>query len=445
MAKTRQSQPSNSARARGEKAAAAEVPKKTGHKRKQVSPTAEEYQELLAQLNRAKQEKDELAKENHSLKSTKRRKTGTDSIANIPVQFEEEVGDMVVQQIWPQTKFIADEEELTDVCKILMAKMKQFSDFLKDPEVEEENIRAFSKIYSSKINKTINGKRTNTAGSLRKECIARYLSGLKMPSIPELQTVIVRKDMVLLPEPKIPVVPDDATAEVAEQIQAEITEIQAEITEIQAKNAKIKQNQEWFQWHWEKLLPAVVGKHNWGHNTRLYTTISKGVFPGTNTKCITSSDEALVLILMENGVRRFAYAAKCKENGVDEDKTTDECRAKWSDSQVGQSKFGGWSLAGRQRYRSHRQVISSIKRKKTDRVHPAEKACLAALRVKHKIDAKRTKKTGQIVPDFVGKKEAKASFINLDSDDEESIGSDMEDLDDVFQAPRKKNPPARKG
>jgi hypothetical protein len=69
----------------------------------------------------------------------------------------------------------------------------------------------------------------------------------------------------------------------------------------EAEKAKIeKENAEplrgVFMCHWKELLPAMVGKHNWGQNIRKWNTITDSHFPGELTKkYITTSDKALVV------------------------------------------------------------------------------------------------------------------------------------------------------
>jgi hypothetical protein len=72
------------------------------------------------------------------------------------------------------------------------------------------------------------------------------------------------------------------------EIEQENVGIQAEIDRITKLNAPIHRLRDVFMWYWKELLPAMVGKHNWGQNIRKWNTITDSHFPGEPTPRSTS-------------------------------------------------------------------------------------------------------------------------------------------------------------
>ena len=341
---------------------------------------------------------------------------------NVPIVKYKVIQEYVDTEIWRNCKFVSDASEVTAIAKKIIDNMDEFKSLRSDDEtVAKENAAAVYEAYGkSAICKAINNRRTNVANSLKKEYAKRYVLGHPMPTPKELLHVILRKDLVLQE------VPEDATEEQSQ--------------EIQAKNKEIQRNQDWFMWYWESLLPCVTGKYNWGHNIRNYVTISKGTHPNDSTKkYITSTDEALVAVIMENCEKRFPYTAELFKQNITitkDHRGNANYRARYSDAQSGQSTFGGWNLAGRSRFGQIRKAIVSAKRK--DHVDAMEKEILRLIREKNKPGGKK-RKSG-VPMDFEGVAEAKVSFLDVDSDDE-TVGEDDMDIGDAgddFLVPKPK-------
>ena len=227
--------------------------------------------------------------------------------AQIPnsADLEQAVKDCVANKIWCETKFLANDDELFQVCQLIMEKMPEFSALLETEDEDEkvQNIKNFRKCYGKAICKRLNQKRTDTTSAMKKAYERRYLDGKQMPTPSELATVIQRKNLQILAYDK------DYQPTPEEQ------------EELDAKNEQILLNQEYFDWYWESLLPCVAGKFKWGHTIRCYTTITSGKSPENQEKYITSSDEAFVLIVYENCGQRFPYTAKCKKRNRDANKS----------------------------------------------------------------------------------------------------------------------------
>ena len=301
-----------------------------GAKRKQTKAD-KEIAELKAQLE-ASQKKNQQLESRVSTAGTGTRtnkKVKVPSLVNIPANHSDSVKEAFTEHCWPQTKFIANRQELKGVCARIMQALPQFQDLVA-PEFADRDVAIdqFVDIYGGELTTFLNSKRTGVAGNMRKAFVARYLSGKKMPTTKELLSVIYRKNLVLQK------VPDEAS----EDLQASITH----------ENEEIRANLDIFRWYWEHLLPCVSGKNYWGVNIRKHVTISKGVFPDDpKKKYITSSDEALVLIAYENNYQRFPWVAECAaekktfKTHKDFIKKHPRYKSKWTNAKAGQCKWGG--------------------------------------------------------------------------------------------------------
>ena len=153
-----------------------------------------------------------------------------------------------------------------------------------------------------------------------------------------------------------------------------------------------------YQWYWDVCLPKCAGCHDWGQLIRLAATISKARAPGTGDKKgpkrITTSTEAFVDLIWENSqpkweCERIMLAAGKKIN-KETKKEKDYVKAKYSDSSSGNTKYGGWSPAGRNRFIA---IIAEIEvAKKEPHVKAVEEYCLRALRLQHGVDEKEGKR-----------------------------------------------------
>jgi hypothetical protein len=111
--------------------------------------------------------------------------------------------------------------------------------------------------------------------------------------------------------------------------------------------------------YWDKLLPCVAGgATRWSPSKRHYQTICAGVvtpgFPDSGP-CVTASDEAYLVVLLENNYNKWVYMHK--DLGSDKKKIAARRAAKdpklevpYTSNKVGQNKFGGWNAAGRARF-----------------------------------------------------------------------------------------------
>ena len=369
-----------------------------------------EIEKLQAQIQENQQlHEQELAEaRTAALKGKKRKSRAHGYGVQVPIstELEDRVIEVAGTELWRTCKFLADESQLLEACEFIMQCLPETQPLVDEKNTDKEmNIEAFSAHYGDKVCKAINTKRSDVQSGLKKAHQIRVSSGLSIPDPRQLGQVIRRVGLEFDPEDP-------------------------------QKNAE---NREWFLWHWEHLLSKVGGKNVWGHTIRCYGTISQHAPPDDlNRKCITSSDEALVLVLYENCGQRFPYTAECIAKGAKPDMNHKRYQSRWSDSRAGQCKWGGWNLNGRKRYIELRSKISKAKRK--DHVAAVEAHCLSELQAKHNIGTSRSsRKKGSKAKDFEGKEEGFASF-GVESDEEtegeeEEVPSDFEELEDNYRAP----------
>ena len=402
--------------------------------------------ELLAQIA-------ELQAANASLNASlqkqvsKKAKKSTAVATNVPCTkalLDDVVLPYVEGTLWRATKFIASWAELHDVGRKIMREVPEFQAYLADKEEANANIQSFIEFYGGEICKAINEKRTNAANGMLKAYKTRYGTGAKMPTPKQLRAVIRRKKAYLevlpIKEELLPI-DDKLPAKEKEKIRAENDKILAENAKNKAHNDANADWQDWFGWYWECLLPCVVGKHRWGYSLRYFNTICAGTYPDSNTKYITSSDEAFVMVVFENCETRYPYAAEIGSTpGAKCDQKDPRYQSKWTDSRAGSKQFGGWNLAGRTRYYDLVKFFAKCKKQK--HVLGVEKAALYRLRMLRGLESTAGNKNRAGVMDYEGKEEANVALLDYNSDDE-STGGDMSDLEEgeaVGVAARKQAP-----
>ena len=370
-----------------------------------------QIQLLMKELQSLKRKNEEKEAVIDDLSSGRKKKRGKKclKVKPFPVndKAKEEVAAAVVEFLFRGCKFLSTDDQLKSACEDLMGDMPRFKSYLDDVNTKDDYIEAFYDAYGDVVCKTLNVARSNCQQGIKKAYEERYRKGLSMPTPRQLALVILRKGLEY--DPNHP-----------------------------TKNA---QNREWFRWYWEHLLPKCCSESRWGRSIRHYGIISAHApanYP--KTKYVTSSDEALVLLIYENCGQRFPYCAKCKVDNVTVDKSSELYQSRWTDSAVGQSKFGGWDLEGRARFREIREKVSHAKRK--IRTEVVEKFILGEIQAFHKIGNRGKAKKGEKEVDFQREAE-RIGHYNVEDDDETvdtdgGFTSDLEELDDTYRKPRKK-------
>ena len=400
-----------------------------------------EIQALKKQL--AEQQKKNQATE-QQLQALAAKNSGKPRLGKMPenTEIKKEVfvqAGALGKKLWRTTKFINNADQEFDACRIVMEDVHGIQDLLEgDPAKVQENISAFVATYGSDVCTSINTARSNSQSAMKKAYMERALAKLPMPTPKQLKTVILRTPEALL-YPERPVAPDESDFDNGE----DDPEFKAQLETFQSENKKfgvaldiINQNRAWFMWYWTKLLPCVAGSHRWSKNIRCYGCISTSTFPdNTDLKHITSSDEALVVVLFENCGQRWPFLvtqAKGKSNYKvsKEDKKHDSYQSAYSDTKAGQKKYGGWYKKGRDR---HVQVEKAIRRaKKQEHVLDLESAILGAIQMDEDIKIGKSNKRKSRDPDDFEQEDTKVwRKVGVESDAlTDPEGEDEMDLDD---------------
>ena len=356
----------------------------------------------------------------------------------VPTGYQDEVFAYVKQEIWRDVKFLATEEEVLCVCKVLIKEMPQFSDLRSEnPAQLEANAKAIEEVYGQIVLSAINQRRTDVNSLLRKAYIAYALKNDgDVPDAATIKKVAYRKDLQEVEVPEITLKkPEEGATE--EEIQAYQDEI-AKVEKAQKYNKEVAYNWGVFRWYWEVLLLQVCSKHRWGPNFRHFFTISGGTVRKDPTKkLVTVTDEAFVVVSVENCDRRFRYSAECAVDGTKADKKSDDYRARWCDNAAGQKKFGGWTNAGRQRFAKH--VMAIAKNRLKDHVPVVEKEMLDVIQGTPEVDLVDGVVDSKAKENDYGGEIGTASFLGMDFTAlaQEDGDSDVEELDDNYLPARK--------
>ena len=190
------------------------------------------------------------------------------------------VENVVKEDVWPTTKFICSESHISEVCEFVAKNTDEIHELIKkNPTKTDAIYKSFEEKYGDFICTTLNQHRTNCQANVKKWWQKREQEGKPMPTIDELREIIMRKGLKYNK--------DDVK--------------------------KNLQNRHWFQWYHTGVI-QVCGKTRYGHNIRKQGPISTIKDEGGN-KYVTSSDEAFLLLCLENSEQRLQYTAECRKNG----------------------------------------------------------------------------------------------------------------------------------
>ncbi len=151
---------------------------------------------------------------------------------------------------------------------------------------------------------------------------------------------------------------------------------------------KDKEMTSFFDMYVDQFLMKVAMKECWDTNIRHYQEISKALLPDTTspTLCIPGPTEAFLLLVYTNGYHRWKYMAKMKKKGETIDRKDPQYQVPFCDNDRGQSKWGGWNLAGRQFFKE--ALIKVSEGRSSENCATFEANVLQRLRDKHDIVAR---------------------------------------------------------
>ena len=262
------------------------------------------------------------------------------------------VWDEVNNQIWPICKFITSDRQLVKaswaVCKYMKPKEFEGLD-------QEELLEAQSQWVAENadhVRTGLNSVRNYAQGNVRTIAVSCFAVDQFFPSIDQILDCATREEYL------------DTTDE----------------------GKKI------FEFYWDVLLMKVVGKRHWDKHIRHYNTIqeAKHMDERTDPRCITHSSEAFLVLLVENCRTKWIHLSDESRDGKVHDPTNKKLIVPFVTRDAGQQQWGGWSLAGRKRFKELREKIADAQ--KQDHVLQLEKNCLERLRLKHEIDERDQKR-----------------------------------------------------
>ena len=123
-----------------------------------------------------------------------------------------------------------------------------------------------------------------------------------------------------------------------------------------------------FQWYWDRYLPIISSHKRWSPAKRRYNCIS---FARPNNDpeemlYVTYSDEAYAVLVWENYVPFWTWKEEVRlqnRDPTDKDKQDPRSKPAFTQPDGGVAEYGGWSKAGRKRYRA---LLAAIKNSKGD-------------------------------------------------------------------------------
>ena len=402
---------------------------------------------------------------------------------------------IVQNNLWKHCKFINGDLDWENACRLVMQDSEYFAKYTRGDDARKAHyLKQFMDKYGEVVTKKINSLRTDCQSNILKAFKKRAGDGKDMPTPAQLKHVLSRKGLEPPPEepvdsfmpfleepPTQPVKPvkpvppkdsqasDDETDEdpkkthkedmetykedmetyreavkkwnLARKNHKEAHKTHEELRQAQWPGSQTKKllqqeyelNMDFFCWYWTDLLPKATGKHRWGQGIRTTGTITGHAPPTENAeKYISVQDEALVLLIYENCGQRFPYVAECagkrEEVDVDDPKYT----AKWSDSTMGQIKWGGWNKEGRKRFKDLCRFLA-VRRTKSH-VQGVEEVALARInKDKYGEGNEGGNKNGKSVLDLIGYDEELGGFMmNSDEEMAENGLDELEDADDNY-------------
>ena len=310
-------------------------------------------------MDRQRQD-DEDKRANEDKRAAKKSKT-TVYVAKIPINKDLEARVPVVAgqkgpSLWRTTKFLNGEDDLIRATAQVMRDIPDCKKYLEEPDAQmrAENIMAFKETYGQGICNAINSGRNNSQTGLKNAYIERYDSKKPLPDPLQLCDVVHRQNLTFPKEPEEPN-PQDYEGD-DQALKEAMTKFETKKAKYQKRYKEVKQNREWFKWYWLALLPKICGNKRWGQTIRQYGLISEHApIENPTKKYVTSSDEALVILLYENCGQRFPYLASLPRRKYTAKELAEQAKhpkyqSAYSNSKAGSVRWGGWEAEGRSRF-----------------------------------------------------------------------------------------------
>jgi hypothetical protein len=109
-----------------------------------------------------------------------------------------------------------------------------------------------------------------------------------------------------------------------------------------------------FFWFAGEFVQCVAGTRTWG-NEKYLATLTGAMNTETNIPVVTTSDEAMALLLFENYRDKWIHQFKTKARG----EKPGRIDGKYTSSTVGHGEYAGWSKDGLAKYTSYCKLVTS--------------------------------------------------------------------------------------
>lgn len=281
-----------------------------------------------------------LVKEIANLKKSMEESGQTSQEAAITLKINQEILKSCIAiaktKLWRKQKFISDAQEEVKSAAFVLSKV----DVLK-LQMEKHDVKSsLIKTYKTEIKKALFGQKNYVASEIKKLVMKMLKDGETLPLASDIEKCATRK--------------------IAEE------------------------DEKLFAWYWDKLLPKMVGAKEWDTSVRYYTTISSARDPeDKKVRLITESDEAMLVLLWDNAYDRWLEEWEWRKVPANAAKAVPKWPGKYSVSNKGQTKWGGWKPEGYGAYNRYFEAAKAAR--KTDNCKQVEKKCLEQLRTNNKI------------------------------------------------------------
>ena len=150
-----------------------------------------------------------------------------------------------------------------------------------------------------------------------------------------------------------------------------------EDTDAEAMRAK-------FVTYWDEMIPKVAGRSSWGPGKRHQGLMSfmRKYDDDDQELHVTPSDEAFLVVLWENGWKRWNAIKELRDKNLEltkEEERKEKYQTPYTVPKGGVQSFGGWNRTGRKRYKEVLELIKASKDQ--EHVREVEEACLTQVRI----------------------------------------------------------------
>ena len=308
-------------------------------------------------LQETQKENDQLRKQLEALQKTQSNKRKRYQVFTVEFDtgIKNQIGDAVRQYVWPHWQFLASEEEEVQAMTLALKKVPSEWKKLENLEEEDRNaqVKEYLKIYGADcLTGKLNSIRNQVQQNIRGEWLKLYKNDKKVSANQFLVVAQRPAELILLPE-------EDEEGN--------------QLRDNQKENQKNKKRLMRFILWVDTMMGTACGKKAFGPLKRSNHCISSYQYKD-GEEVIPAGMEALVIVLMENAQKKWAFEGDLeiswnrpmnKKDRLD-DKYKKNCpKTPFTTVKGGNNKYGGWNAEGRKRFAKVRALIQKGRNKET--------------------------------------------------------------------------------